>query len=119
MKHYNCTVTHEEETDNKLLVFEIEGNLTPYVPARTYGPPEDCYPAEGGQLEEYQVTLIGGTEYDEDGNIIRSFEDFTDEERVAEAKIFTERLDDGGHLFEEIQQMMFDDAAEASYDYED
>lgn len=23
----------------------------PYVPAQTYGPPERCYPAEGGEIE--------------------------------------------------------------------
>ena len=33
------------------MVFEVTGNLTPYTPAFISGPPEDCYPAEGGTFE--------------------------------------------------------------------
>jgi hypothetical protein len=30
---------------------EVEFEITPYVPQRTYGPAELCYPAEGGDVE--------------------------------------------------------------------
>ena len=38
---------------------EIEYDGTPFVPARIYGPPEDCYPAEGGEATINAVYLDG------------------------------------------------------------
>ena len=43
----------------------------PYIPARISGPPEDCYPAEGGDVEVISATLANGepaymTEAEED-----------------------------------------------------
>ena len=32
---------------------------TPYIPARTYGRPEDCYPAEGGEVELIEARVDG------------------------------------------------------------
>lgn len=34
---------------------EVEFTRSPVVPARTSGPPEDCYPAEGGETEIVSV----------------------------------------------------------------
>lgn len=36
---------------------EIEVEIEPYIPARTYGLPEDCYPAEGGTIEPEHCPL--------------------------------------------------------------
>ncbi len=33
----------------------VEAHFSPYVPAFTSGAPEDCYPAEGGELEDLHV----------------------------------------------------------------
>lgn len=30
----------------------VEGSYIPYTPAKINGPPEDCYPAEGGYAED-------------------------------------------------------------------
>ena len=40
-----------EETLEVTIAYDIE----PYVPAQTYGPPEDCYPAEGGCVTDLQA----------------------------------------------------------------
>lgn len=45
-----------EDTLEVIIHYDIE----PYVPARTYGPPEDCYPAEGGCVTDL-VALKAGT----------------------------------------------------------
>lgn len=48
-----------EEADIEVSVwYEVE----PYVPARISGPPEDCYPAEGGGITDMRVTKAGTDE---------------------------------------------------------
>ena len=37
--------------------FEVEFSSTPYVPARISGPPENCYPAEGGEVEIESICI--------------------------------------------------------------
>lgn len=44
--------------------FRAEVNLIPYVPARTYGPPENCYPEEGGEIEIETLELVEGDLFD-------------------------------------------------------
>ena len=41
--------------------FEVEFEASPYVAAKTYGPPENCHPAEGGEVEIESI-LVGGFE---------------------------------------------------------
>lgn len=36
----------------------LDGTYEPFVPARTYGPPENCYPAEGGYAEDCRIVGI-------------------------------------------------------------
>jgi len=35
---------------------------SPFIPAKLYGRPEDCYPAEGGEVEVISVKLASGEE---------------------------------------------------------
>lgn len=41
-----------------IVAYEIE----PYVPGKISGPPEDCYPTEGGYVTDMLVTLDDGTD---------------------------------------------------------
>lgn len=41
--------------------FEVEFSSTPYTPDKTSGPPENCYPAEGGEVDIESI-MIGGFE---------------------------------------------------------
>lgn len=36
---------------------EIEYEQEPFIPAQTYGPPKDCYPAEGGGVYILNVSI--------------------------------------------------------------
>lgn len=33
--------------------------MTPVIPAQTYGPAENCYPQEGGEVEIQSVVIFG------------------------------------------------------------
>jgi len=37
----------------------VKYTQTPFVPARIYGPPEDCHPAEGGEVELIEARVDG------------------------------------------------------------
>ena len=40
----------------KVLEIEVTAELSPYIPAFTTGLPENCYPAEGGEIKELDCT---------------------------------------------------------------
>lgn len=48
--------TNDGDTET---LYEIECDVTPYDPGYTSGPPEKCYPPEGGECEIVSVKLNG------------------------------------------------------------
>ncbi|HEY5797687.1 MAG TPA: hypothetical protein VIU82_22005 [Bosea sp. (in: a-proteobacteria)] len=55
MAEITVTITRDGED----IDLEIEYEVADLVPGRTYGLPEDCYPAEGGEVEDLAATLDG------------------------------------------------------------
>jgi hypothetical protein len=53
------TIDFEVERGDDLVALTIEGEVLPFVRGRTWGPPEDCYPDEGGTIEIVAVLLDG------------------------------------------------------------
>lgn len=49
------TLDRDEEGIDITVWYEVE----PYDPGRTSGPPEDCYPPEGGGITDMRVTKAG------------------------------------------------------------
>lgn len=42
---------------------EVQYTATPFIPGNTFGPPESCYPDEGGEVEIQEVySLLTGKE---------------------------------------------------------
>jgi hypothetical protein len=50
-----CVVTLSHGDEAAELEVEVTFTQTPIIPARLYGPPEDCYPEEGGEREIVSV----------------------------------------------------------------
>jgi hypothetical protein len=40
------------ERDGEEIEVEVDYTVSRFYPAQTWGPPEDCSPAEGGEVEE-------------------------------------------------------------------
>lgn len=53
------STTYELERDDATFDLEIDYSMSRFYPARTYGLPEDCYPAEGGEIENIDVRCDG------------------------------------------------------------
>ena len=49
------TVTITDSQDRRA---RLVAEYTPEIPARTWGPPEQCYPAEGGDTEVIEVKAL-------------------------------------------------------------
>jgi hypothetical protein len=57
------------------VIFEVEAVFTfsPMDPGRKYGPPEDCYPPEGGEVLSCEVILPDDTINDDGETWLRKF----------------------------------------------
>lgn len=55
MPTISYTLTRADED----IDIEVEYEVARYYPAKTYGPPEHCSPAEGGEIEELAAYLDG------------------------------------------------------------
>lgn len=55
-----------EPADENLPAFDVlvEYSMTPYDPGNTYGPAENCYPPEGGEIEILSCTTEDGAPID-------------------------------------------------------
>ena len=73
------------EDDNLLGIFpseELGGNINyvvtayvaPIIPARLYGPPEDCYAEEGGEVEDEVIRLLGVSDESEEIEVVLNAE---------------------------------------------
>jgi hypothetical protein len=48
-----------ENEEGEEFEFDVSANVNPYHPAKLSGPPEDCYPAEGGDCDDWQLFRDG------------------------------------------------------------
>ena len=60
MTHVINYTLRRDDTDIDL---EIDYSVTPYDPGCTYGPPEDCYPPEGGEIDDLAIFGPDGKEF--------------------------------------------------------
>lgn len=97
----------DDGCDIKEFEYLVTGYVSAYVPAKTYGPPENCYPAEGGEVEDITVTLSG-----EDVDL----NDFSqkDQDRMIEQLAEAAADDDGG--YDESERDYDDDGPPDSWD---
>lgn len=41
--------------DDETFVLDVEYEVAPYDPGVSWGPPEDCYPPEGGEITDLDI----------------------------------------------------------------
>lgn len=107
------TITHkwEDEDNNRTLTFEVSGRASAVIPAQIYGPPESCYPAEGGELQEIEdVELRDAKFYDDDGNEIRTFADLSKEEIEAIQKEIEAAIWDDSSLYSAVEEKIVENS---------
>lgn len=81
--------------------YEVEYEVEPYVPARVSGPPEDCYPAEGGYATVLKYWSITD---DEDMPAPTQVPDETLQTWEREIETFHDWDDDGGYADYEYER---------------
>lgn len=54
------TLDYTLTRDDDDIDITVEYSVARFVPARTYGRPEDCYPSYGGEVEAISATTIEG-----------------------------------------------------------
>jgi len=88
--------------------YEVVGHVSRIVPARVSGPPEDCYPAEGGEVEDMTITL-DGQKFDQSEFSPKQIEKM-------EEMLFEAAMDDDDYDYEPPEPDYDDDIRDATDD---
>lgn len=108
----------EEETGFCVhATISIDANVSSFVPAKTDGPPDNCYPAEGGEVEITQVSLIEIHYAFMDGEEIPT-PTLTPELKAEIEAMFRKELDKGGRVSEQVDEKLFKASQEDDRDYD-
>ena len=99
MATWDIEVSFSVERGEEEVCLLVRGTASPVVPGRTFGPPERCYPDEGGDVEIVEIVL------DAPGNAAWTGTLTREEEKRASEKLFEEA--------EEVWEQLRCDAAEA------
>lgn len=59
MKHLKHSTTYCLTRGDQEIELEIDYDINPFDPGSTSGPPEHCYPPEGGDVTDVRATLDG------------------------------------------------------------
>lgn len=79
---YNVEFNTEVMLDGVEVEVKIKANISPYIPAKTYGDPYDCYPAEGGCVEEF-IAIRNDTKEDVTNKLSEEDNERIDKEAMA------------------------------------
>lgn len=116
---YNATHSFEwvDEKNNRLLTYDVYAYVSKFIPAKTYGPPEDCYPAEGGELEDFYVVLTDAELCDNKGNTVKTMKELTWRQVMDLELAFEAEIEKGTSIHEHLQEKLFESAADSLEDY--
>lgn len=96
--------------DDDYVTFTLHCHYTPGERGRTYGPPEDCYPGSGPEVEVEDITSPDGRSWsDKDFELLVSWS----EDRIFKMRDLEDRLIDDASDAEEAAEY---DEAERRYD---
>lgn len=104
-------VSWEDEDNNRTVELTVHGTISAYYPAKISGPPEDCYPAEGGELEDWEITVNEVTFYNDDGDELPVA--ITDEIKKKIADDYDTLLHECGDEFHRVQEQLAEQAGDA------
>jgi hypothetical protein len=103
-----CSFDWEDQEKNRLLTFDVYAYISPYVPARLYGPPEDCSPEEGGQIEDFYVVLNDAEFYDVKGDTVKTKANLTWRQVMDLELLFETELNKHSSCFNSVQELLFE-----------
>jgi hypothetical protein len=113
---YKGMITHTDETfdsatgNGRLVTLAIDFTATPYVPARVYGDPNDCYEAEGGEVDIGTISL-DEVEYCEDHSTVRTLADLSEQEKAALIAEYEGRLSTDATFRAEVHERCCEEAS--------
>lgn len=108
---WSGTITHVVRRNGEEVELEIEGSVSAIILGKYHGPPEDCYPDEGGDVEILKVTRNGIDITDE---ALTSAEQEEVETKLREAAESSYEGDFDDYRHEELQEEL--DRADYEYD---
>ena len=82
------------------MTLDLDITLSPYDPGCTYGPPENCYPPEGGEIEDLDVIVEAANDSDNP-----NVSDAVLAELQAEVN---RQIEAGGSLLERIEAYIYE-----------